>query len=299
MEKQNWLRVATQLKGSVIPAVYKRALGCGLFGVVISCLHFYKIPVSYPILGTIVPSIVLGLLLVFRTNTAYDRFWEGRRLWGSMNNSVRNLSRQMWVNIATPTPEDQAQKVVFMRLLVAFAIATKLHLRDEPIDHTELQNLIPNSQYLQLKNLHNPPLRIAFWIGDYLQQQYQNSCINAYQLEAMQKLLDNLVDALGGCERILRTPMPLAYAIHLKQLLLIYCLLLPFQLVNALQWLTGLVVSLISFTLLGIEEIGVEIENPFGYDANDLPLDRICTTMHRNLEDLMTLSPGVLYNSQE
>jgi ion channel-forming bestrophin family protein len=299
MERQNWLRVATQLKGSVIPHVYKRVLGCGLFGVFISCLHFYKIPVSYPILGTIVPSIVLGLLLVFRTNTAYDRFWEGRRLWGNMNNGVRNLSRQMWVNIATATPEDRAKKIVFIRLLVAFAIATKLHLRDETTDQEELQDLIPTNQYFQLKNFNNPPLEIAFWIGDYLQQQYQRNCINSYQLEAMQKLLDSLVDVLGGCERILRTPMPLAYAIHLKQLLLIYCLLLPFQLVNSLQWMTGLLVGLISFTLLGIEEIGIEIENPFGYDDNDLPLDRFCASMRHNLEDLITLNPSVSSNSKE
>lgn len=298
-ERQSWLRVATQVKGSVIPAVFKRVIGCGIFGVFISILHFYKVSVSYPILGTIVPSIVLGLLLVFRTNTAYDRFWEGRRLWGNMNNSVRNLSRQMWVNIATETPEDKKKKIVFMRLLVAFAIATKLHLRDESIDQEEIQDLIPTAQYFQLKNFNNPPLELAFWIGDYLQQQYQRNCINSYQLEAMQKLLDNLVDTLGGCERILRTPMPLAYAIHLKQLLLIYCLLLPFQLVNSLEWLTGLVVSLISFTLLGIEEIGIEIENPFGYDDNDLPLDQICASMRHNLEDLITLNPSVLYNSKE
>jgi len=298
-ERSNWLRMAIQLKGSVIPAVYNRVFWCGMFGVFISFLHFYKVPVSYPILSTIVPSIVLGLLLVFRTNTAYERFWEGRRLWGNMTNSVRNLSRQMWVNIITSTPEEQSQKIVFMKLLVAFAIATKLHLRDEPVNNAEFQDLLPNSLYCQLKDLNNPPLRIAFWIGNYLQQQYQKSCVNIYQLEGMQKLLDSLVDTLGGCERILRTPMPLAYAIHLKQLLLIYCLLLPFQLVNSLEWLTGLVVALISFTLLGIEEIGIQIENPFGYDDNDLPLDKICTTMHHNLEDLMALSPRVLYNSKD
>ena len=297
-ERSNWLKMATQLKGSVIPAVYNRVFWCGMFGVFISFLHFYKVPVSYPILGTIVPSIVLGLLLVFRTNTAYDRFWEGRRLWGNINNNVRNLSRHIWVSIATPNPEDVVQKIATMRLLVAFAIATKLHLRDELVNE-ELQELIPKSQFFQIRNISNPPLEIAFWIGDYLQQQYQSNCINAYQLETMQKLLDSLVDSLGGCERILRTPMPLAYAIHLKQLLLIYCLLLPFQVVSSLQWLTGLVVSLISFTLLGIEEIGVEIENPFGYDANDLPLDQICASMQHNLEDLMTLSPNILPSSKE
>ena len=97
---------------------------------------------------------------------------------------------------------------------------------------------------------------------------------------------------MGGCERILKTPMPLAYAIHLKQLLLIYCLLLPFQMVDKLGFWTGAIVALISFTLFGIEEIGLEIENPFGYDANDLPLDAICNTMKRNIEDLITLTPS-------
>jgi len=196
------------------------------------------------------------------------------------------------VIIATPTPEDRTRKIVVMRLLVAFAIATKLHLRDEPVDD-ELRELIPASQPFRIVNPNNTPLDIAFWVGDYLQQQYQRHCLNAHQLETMQKLLDSLVDSLGGCERILRTPMPLAYAIHLKQLLLIYCLLLPFQLVQSLHWLTGLVVALISFTLLGIEEIGVEIENPFGYDDNDLPLNRLCASMRHNLEDLMNLTPSI------
>jgi putative membrane protein len=87
--------------------------------------------------------------------------------------------------------------------------------------------------------------------------------------------------------------MPLAYAIHLKQLLLIYCLLLPFQLVSNLGWWTGVIVALISFTLFGIEEIGIEIEDPFGHDKNDLPLDAICSTMLRNIEDLITLTPSI------
>ena len=109
----------------------------------------------------------------------------------------------------------------------------------------------------------------------------------------MQKLLDMLVDNLGACERILKTPMPLAYAIHLKQLLLLYCFLLPFQIVANLHWWTGLISALLSFTLLGIEAIGLEIENPFGYDENDLPLDAICKTMRLNIDDLISLTPTV------
>ncbi len=291
IEKFHWFRLALRLKGSVIPSILSRVLGCGLFGVFISLVYSFKLPVSQPIFGTVIPSIVLGLLLVFRTNTAYERFWEGRKLWGGLVNNTRNLARQIWVDIAEVKPEDRTKKISALRLLVAFAVATKLHLRSEPVN-TELEGLLSSSQYFKLKTMNHPPLEIAFWIGDYLQQQSQRQTLNPYQLPTLQGLLNNLVDILGGCERILKTPIPLAYAIHLKQLLLLYCLLLPFQFVAQLGWWTGPMVALVSFTLFGIEEIGIEIENPFGYDTNDLPLDAICATMRRNIEDLITLTPG-------
>lgn len=291
-ERMHWFQLALRFRGSVIPAIYKRILGCSAFGVFISILYHFKLPVYHPSLESVIPSIVLGLLLVFRTNTAYERFWEGRKCWGTLVNNVRNLARQIWVSVAELEPDDRVMKISTLRLLVAFAVASKLHLRAEAVSR-ELEELMPASQFFNLKTMNNPPLEIAFWIGDYLQQQYNRHCLNTYQLTAMQDLLNSMVDTLGGCERILKTPMPLAYAIHLKQLLLIYCLLLPFQLVNNLGWWTGVIVALISFTLFGIEEIGIEIEDPFGHDENDLPLDAICSTMLRNIEDLITLTPSI------
>ncbi|HEY9617364.1 MAG TPA: bestrophin family ion channel [Microcoleaceae cyanobacterium] len=290
-ERKHWFRVALQLKGSVIPSVIGRTAFCGLFGIFVSALGHFGLPVALPVLASLIPNIVLGLLLVFRTNTAYDRFWEGRKCWGSIVNTSRNLARQIWITIAANTPADRAGKIAALRLIVAFAVATKLHLRQEPIN-SELEVLMPSENYFKLKTMNNPPLEVAFWIGDYLQQQADRRQLDSFQLAAMQNLLNMLVDGLGGCERILRTPMPLAYAIHLKQLLLLYCLSLPFQMVNNSGWWTGPIVALISFTLFGIEEIGIEIENPFGHDPNDLPLDAICATMLRNIEDLTTLSPS-------
>ncbi|MEG3859968.1 bestrophin family protein [Microcoleus sp. herbarium12] len=292
VDRPTWFKIALQVRGSVIPSILPRVLLCGSFGVFIALLHFFKFPVSLPILSSIVPSIVLGLLLVFRTNTAYDRFWEGRKIWGNLINNVRNLARQIWVAIEEKDPEDIARKKSTLRLLPAFAVAMKLHLRQQSVN-SELEPLISPSQYHKLKSMNNPPLEIAFWIDDYLQEQYERKCLDVYQLTAMKQLVNSMIDTLGGCERILKTPIPLAYAIHLKQLLLLYCLALPFQMVKDLSWGTGPVVALISFTLFGIEEIGIEIENPFGLDANDLPLDNICATMQRNIDDLITLSPSV------
>lgn len=289
-EKLLWLRLAFQLRGSVIPSISRRVIGTGLFGVLISLAYALKLPVSQPSLGGVVPSIVLGLLLVFRTNTAYERFWEGRKCWGILVINVRNLARQICTSVAESEPGDREKKIYALRLLVAFAVATKLHLRGEPVN-AELGELLSSNQYFKLKTMNNPPLEIAFWIGDYLQQQAKRKALDPYLLPHLQQLLNNMIEGFTGCERILKTPMPLAYAIHLKQLLLLYCLLVPFQLVKDLGFWTGPIVALISFTLFGIEAIGIEIENPFGYDANDLPLDAICGTMKRNIEDLISLTP--------
>ena len=292
-DNKNWLHLAFRVSGSVIPAILPRVIFCTLFGVVLSLLYNLGIALPTRILDNFfIPDLVLGLLLVFRTNTAYDRFWEGRKLWGTLVNTVRNFARQIWVTIREEQPKDTREKIATLQLLIAFAIAVKLHLRGEKINH-EIEELVSPEQYSMLQQMNHPPLEIALWIGDYLQRQHDRNCLNTYQLTAMFKLLDTMVDVLGACERILKTPIPLAYNIHLKQILLIYCLVLSLQLADDLLWYTGIVVGMISFTLFGIEEIGREIENPFGYDPNDLQLDAICQTMRRNIADIISIPPSV------
>jgi putative membrane protein len=293
-DNRQWFRLLWQWKGSVIPAILPRVFCCAVFSLGVTLLYDLGVNIALPLESGLVPSIVLGLLLVFRTNTAYERYWEGRKLWGTLINTVRNLSRTIWVTIKENNKSDRLEKIATLRLLIAFAVATKLHLRSETVNK-ELSQFLPEKWYETLCTMNHPPLEIAFWIGDYLQQQYEKDCINSYQLIAMFKLLDTMVDVLGACERILKTPIPLAYTIHLKQLVLVYCLTLPFQFVDELIWMTAPIVALVSFTILGIEEIGIEIEDPFGYDANDLPLDNMCSTMEKNIEDLITLAPCVRY----
>lgn len=295
-ESLSWYQIVFRLQGTVIPVILPWVLWCGLYGFLVSLAYEMKFPVEFPQLGKALPNVVvtfniiLSLLLVFRTNTAHERFWEGRKLWGALVNTVRNLARDIWIFIEEQDPEDRVEKESILRLVVAFSVAMKLHLRREAVNE-ELETLMSPLHYGKLKSVNHAPLEISFWIGHYLQHQYNRNFVNIYQLTALQKLVDDLVDILGGCERILKTPLPLAYAIKLRQLLLIYCMLLPFELVGGLGWWTGPILSFICLVLLGIEEIGAEIEEPFGHDPNDLPLDVICNTMLNNIEDLIKSGP--------
>ena len=296
-EKLNWFQVVLRLESAVIPHIFPSVLFCGFYGFLVSLLHYNGLPVAFPGTNRVLTNAVLSfnigltLLLVFRTNTAHERFWEGRRLWGSLVNTVRNLAQGIYIVVKERSPKDRLEKDVILRLIVAFTVAMKLHLRSEPLDD-QLASLMSESQYLKLKDTNHPPLQIAFWIRDYLQYQHDKNCLNIYQLTGLHKLLDDMIDILGGCERILKTPLPLIYAIKLRQLVLIYCIVLPLEIVSGLSWWTGPIMAFVSFTLLSIEQIGSEIEEPFGHDPNDLPLNIICNTMLRNVEELIKLAPS-------
>jgi ion channel-forming bestrophin family protein len=297
--EKNWFQLTVRIKSSVIPAIMPRVILCTTLGMVISLLENQGLPLPSEVFSYFIfPDLVLGLLLVFRTNTAYDRFWEGRKLWGTLVNTVRNFSRQIWLMVPEKEVNDTEHKIAILKLLVAFAVATKLHLRREKVN-PEIEALTSPEQYTKLQTMNHPPLEIAFWIGDYLQDQNKKHHLHIYQLTALYKLLDTMVDVLGGCERISKTPLPLAYQIHLQQILLIYCLILPLKIVNNLGLFTALVVGIMTFTLLGIEEIARQIENPFGYDENDLQLDVICQAMLKNIQDLISLPPSVQNYDQE
>ncbi|MDJ0519382.1 MAG: bestrophin family ion channel [Trichodesmium sp. MO_231.B1] len=287
-QKKSWLTSLLALKGSVIPKVWGRVVITMIFSLIITIMYQSGLTwIHQSALSSLIPSVVLGLLLVFRTNTSYDRFWEGRKVIGGIIISCRSLSRQIWVNIPEKTAADTEGKKSAMLLLAGFLIGTKLHLRNESVDG-KLQSIISENQYLELKEVNHIPLRIAKWIGDYFRQAYDLNYIDSIQLSTYNQILDSMVKDETACERILNTPMPPAYAIHLKHLLFFYCFALPFQLVATLSWTTIPAVGIISFALLGIEAIGLEIENPFGYDPNDLPLDKMCDRLLFDIKELLT-----------
>ncbi|MEN9218630.1 MAG: bestrophin family ion channel [Gloeomargarita sp. DG_2_bins_126] len=289
--RQTWLNLTFTWRGSVLPAVLPRVIFYSGLALVVVLSHNYTKGTLPFGLVTFTPDLVLGLLLVFRTNTAYERFWEGRKAWGTVVNASRNLARQMLIMVEEHRPRDRQEKEQAVQLITAYAIALKQHLRGQsPL--SELAGLLPPERLHLLAGMEHRPLGIAFWIGDYLRWQYQQQHLNAYQLTSMEQLLSQLIDALGVCERILRTPQPLAYSVHLRHILILYCLFFPLRWVSQLSWGTVPATAIAAFVVLGIEEIALEIENPFGLDPNDLPLDRICQVIQRDIEELIQLDSG-------
>ncbi|KAJ3218604.1 hypothetical protein HDU67_004908 [Dinochytrium kinnereticum] len=289
---ENW-RDILRWRASVLPSVLLPTLALTVWSTLV-CIFFLVKDVNFlagrlpnSVLLITVLGIVMGLLLVFRTNTSYDRYWEGRRLWGIALTQIRNLARLVWINVATKSDDDAAQKRGAMNLIIAFGCSIKHYLRMEDghlyddlgpflahlpeygVDATS-PTISPVAGGRSMKNL---PLDITFHLQAYVTKCRRTDQIDIPTQGAMTTSLSALVDCLSGFERIRDSPIPLAYSIHLKQTLLLYLLSLPFQLVPGIFWGTIPAVTIAAFTLLGIEAIGGQIENPFGYDENDLPQD--------------------------
>jgi putative membrane protein len=208
---------------------------------------------------------------------------------GGMIDVVRMLSRQLWVSIPATSKQDVEEKSAAMQLVLAFFIASKLHLRRETVDD-EMKSLVSPKQFTELQQISNMPLKLAEWIGAYVENAHDCKQIIDTQLLAYNELIDKMVEYLGSCERILNTPIPIAYSVHLNHLLFLYCFAIPFQLVQDLGWWTIPASGIISFALLGIEAIGIEIENPFGYDVNDIPLDRLSEGLTIEINELVSFN---------
>ena len=240
--------------------------------------HMFVRPVGIPSTLHTLVGVAFGLLLVFRTNTSYDRFWEGRRLWGGIVNDSRNLIRLASVHLRS----DPVLLVRLTRWAALFPVAAMNVLRGQS-SLGEYARRLPAEEVRAVETAQHPALAVAVLLTDCLAEGRRRGAYSDMMHAALDNNVRALVDHLGGCERIRKTPLPFAYVVHLRRALVLYCFTLPFALVDSFGWTTILDVLLISYTYFGIEEIGVEIEGPFGKDDNDLPLEDICGTIHDNV----------------
>ncbi|GAB3993596.1 bestrophin family ion channel [Spirosoma daeguense] len=223
-------------------------------------------------------SFVISMLLVFRTNTAYDRWWEGRKLWGSLVNNTRNMALKIDQLLGTANTEDRA---FFRAMIPNFAFALKNHLRGKPVEPE-----FTESTTFGLKNLRmneHVPQQIAMAIFGKLHELQRRDVLIPEHLVILNPEIDSLMDVCGACERIKNTPIPFSYSSFIKKFITMYCLTLPLGYISSLHYLVIPLVIFVFYVLASLEVIAEEIENPFGNDANDLPLDTICKGIHKTV----------------
>jgi putative membrane protein len=229
-------------------------------------------PLGHNVLG-----VALSMLIVFRTNSSHNRFWEARSHWGMLVNTTRSLVRAGAVYAG---PADD-----LARMVAAYVVLVREQLRENR-DPSIVRNLIPGRMLEHLRGVNNPASVMAGFISEWIAIRVEEKRLDPMMAARMEALVGILLDSQGGCEKIHRTPLPFVYAALIKQVLFIYLASLPFVLVPRHDFMAPLIVAGVSLGMLGIEEAGVEIEDPFGIEDNHLPLDRLCEMIARDAADL-------------
>lgn len=282
-DPHDWFSHLLDIRGSMVREIIGRVSLCVAWATAVTAID-YAVPGDALNLPTTVHQIVgtaLGLLLVFRTNASYDRFWEGRKLWGSIINETRNLARAATVHLA-------GQPKLLRRVLLwtVSLPASSMHWLRGNRALNQPARALPAGEVSQVLSADHPPTACAARITTALVEARNQGIVGEYLFVEIDRNVQLLIDYIGACERIRSTPLPFAYVVHLRRALLLYCYSLPFVLLHQMGWWTIPATFLVAYFFFGIEEIGVEIEDPFGVDDNDLPLDRFVEMLERNLFDL-------------
>lgn len=241
--------------------------------------YLKNIPVMHSLLG-----FAISMLLVFRTNTAYDRWWEGRKLWGSLVNNSRNLA----IKLAVMLPEsEKEQRAFFRKTIPAYAYALFNHLRSEKTRIELFEDDIKHPLFKQINTEKHIPNQVALLMFKHLQQLYTEGKINGDQLIVLNAEMQSFTDICGACERIKNTPIPFSYSVFIKKFIFFYVMTLPIGYVFNLGYYVIPVVALIFYVLASLELIAEEIEDPFGGDSNDVPTEKIAMNIHKHVSEIL------------
>lgn len=220
--------------------------------------------------------IALSVFMSFRNNACYDRWWEGRKLWGELIVACRSFARQV-------STLEQSDRRFLLHGLCGFAAGLAARLRGQ----NEVSSV---SHWLDIgvkPDDPNPTNAVLEQIGKRCLTLMQTEKIGPIHYSVLEGQLTMLATVQGGCERIAHTPVPFAYSLLLHRTALIFCVTLPFALAGSLGWWTLLPVLLVAYTFFGLEALGHELEDPFGLEPNALPLDAIRRTIERELLALL------------
>ncbi len=284
-DPKNWLRVLLDFPRSpVFRTLFLDVIGAGLYAAFIVWIETDYFRVAVPLGPSFLSilGIILGLLLVFRTNTAYDRWWEGRKLWGQLVNVSRGLAHALDAQLEL---SDRERRSHYAGVLSAFPAALAAHLRAP-------RALTPDERgALRLSPVttgEHVPNRLAQEMHRTVERDVREGVLPVESRIALQPLLTAFDDITGACERIRNTPIPFSYSSYIKQFVVLYALVMPFGLVREFGYGTVIACMFTFFATMGLELLAGEVEEPFGTDLNDLPLDQLAARISLDVSTLLT-----------
>ncbi|HEY1378164.1 MAG TPA: bestrophin family ion channel [Gemmataceae bacterium] len=293
-DRDSFWREAFALQGSVTPHVVPNVLIFGMFAAVV-CVgawvlqRQFEIEVGLEVGPFEVAGGVLGVLLVLRTNAGYDRWWEARKLWGGIVNQSRNLV----IDALSYGPADPAWRDQFVRWAAAFPHVARCSLRCEP-PPAELAALVGPDEAAAIGKAGHMPGFVAVRLADLLREACETLHMDRFAFLQADKERAALIDHVGACERILKTPLPPVYAIKIRQFIALFLLVLPFALLHKLEcvWTVPPITMLAAYPLMALDQIGIELQNPFARaNLGHLPLGDISAMIERNVMDLLAAKP--------
>jgi len=241
--------------------------------------YIRKLPVMHTLLG-----FAISMLLVFRTNTAYDRWWEGRKLWGQLVNNSRNLA----IKLAAILPAaDRTHHHFFSKTIPAYAFALHKHLRLEKTRIALFDDEEGQKFFNTIDAEKHTPNQVALLMMQQVNKLHKEGIITGEQLLFLNLELKSFTDIGGACERIKNTPIPFSYSVFIKKFIFVYVMTLPFGYVFDLGYFVIPVVAFVFYVLASLELIAEEIEDPFGGDANDVPTERLSENIQKHVGEIL------------
>jgi len=281
---KDWFSIIFQFhKSDTFRILFPIMLATGIYAAIIGYLevefwqihesnYLKNITIMHTLLG-----FVLSLLLVFRTNTAYDRWWEGRKIWGSLVNNSRNLALKLSALL-----KDEHDRSFFKKIIPAYASILQKHLSNEETGKQLFDDLD-----LEINHHKHRPNQVAQMMIQKIYDLHKSGKISGDELITINTEIQSFTDICGACERIKNTPIPYSYSAFIKKFIFIYVMTLPFGYSFSLGYYVAPVVMFIFYALASLELIAEEIEDPFGGDLNDLPTKKIASNIKKHVEEIL------------
>ncbi|MCJ2005891.1 bestrophin family protein [Methylobacterium sp. E-025] len=285
--RPNLFAILFTLRGSILPRVALKVLGLTAFAALVVAVE-QRVPERFPVTAGIGPFTLIGLalsiFLSFRNNACYERWWEARKAWGALIVEMRGLSRTLVALL--PGPEHDAVRRTGLRRLAGFGHG--LHARLRGLDEAAaVAPWLPPGEVARLRSCPSPTDAVLAGLTRDLAGAYRDGHLTDVLFGVLERKVSDLSAIHTACERIHGTPLPFAYTLLLYRTAWLYCLLLPFGLSASLGWATPVATMLVAYTFFGLDALGDELEEPFGLEANDLPLDAMLRTAERTVLDAL------------